>query len=81
LKGGFLLGYRLPGLDRLIGNALSAGLDGINREIVQEAKDPLRDAICDMKDASEPSRRQNARLAQWQITDDRENELLELIIR
>ena len=81
LEGRFVLAEGPPLFDRLVGEPFCAGLDRLDRDLVQQAKYLRSDAVGYAKDTLEAACRQNARLTQRKVTDDGKDELLEIVIR
>jgi hypothetical protein len=68
---------------RSIASSVICSLPGLNRfdtELVQHSKDPRGDTVCDLQNALNRSSRENARLPERKVTDDRQHQLLEVLV-
>src|SRR5271163_479703 len=70
--------HRLPLVNRVIGQPFGSALDRFNRKLMEKAEYLRGDAVGDLQQAPHRPRGKHRWIAQWEVADDGQDEVLEL---
>ena len=71
--------HGLVTLQRLVRDPLYASFDSPDRHVIEYPEYPCADSIAGQQNVPQALNRQNAGFFQWQVADDGQDELLELL--